>query len=244
MKKNCLIIEDNSAQRDLMRKIVSRSSAEVNIFDVNNIWDAYRILLEHTIDVFIVDIVLETEKQGDTSGMELVRIVRSIPQYRFTPVIFVTSLEDPQLFAYRNLHCFAYLEKPYDYDEIREIVRRALGYTTPRKDQEILCLKKEGVLYPFRIDKIVYIESCQRNVTIHKRGGKTEKMPYMTCNRILEAADNSALIQCSRGVIVNRHYVKTVDKLNRILDLRDSKIRLPIGGAYASNVFDILCNEM
>jgi len=241
MDKTCLIVEDNEIQRESMKQLVAEISPGARIFTANNLQDAYGILLANTIDVFIVDIVLDTEKKGDISGVKMINVIRDIPQYMFTPVIFVTSLEDPKLFAYSSLHCFSYMEKPYNREEAKETIKRALEYTTPKKEQEMLCLRKDGILYPYKIDQILYIDSLNRNVTIHKTGGEIEKMPYLTCRQILEEANNPALLQCARGVIVNRNYVKSIDKTNRFITLKDSEERLDIGGTFLKSVTDELC---
>lgn len=215
---------------------MKETSEEVRVYDVDNLIGAYKIMLEKPIDLFIVDIVLDADRKGDTSGVKLVNVIRTIPQYMFTPVIFVTSLEEPKMFAYSKLHCFSYLEKPFNQNEAKVIFKSALGYTTPRSENDILCMRKDGVLYPFQIDQIVYIESRNRSILVHREGGDTEQMPYMTCRRILEEADNSSLIQCSRGVIVNRNYVKAVDKTNHLLELKGCKERLDIGVTYSKQV--------
>lgn len=242
MEKRCLIIEDNISQRETIKQLVKESSENTRIYDVDNIVGAYKVLLENVIDLFIVDIVLDVNKRGDTSGVKLVSIIRTMPQYMFTPVVFITSLEDPKMFAYSKLHCFGYLEKPFNKGEAKAIFESALGYTTPRSECDILCLRKEGALYPFKIDQIVYIESRNRNVTIHKVSGDSEKMPYMTCGQILEEANNTSLLQCSRGVIVNRDYVKSVDRTNCVLELRGVQKQLEIGVTYAKQVLDELAD--
>ena len=104
MGKNCLIIEDNYVQREYMKRLVQELSSEVKVYDVDNLQEAYQILLENTIDLFIIDIVLDNKKKNDVSGVKLANVVRDIPYYAFTPIIFVTSLIDPKLFAYTNLH--------------------------------------------------------------------------------------------------------------------------------------------
>lgn len=240
MEKRCLIIEDDLSQRKLIKKLIRETSVHTKIYDVDNVLSAYKALLENVIDLFIVDIVLDTGKKGDISGVKLVNIIRSMPQYRFTPVIFVTSLEDPKMFAYRKLHCFSYLEKPFSYGEAKEIFKSALGYTSPRMENEVLCLRKDGVLYPFKIDQIAYIESVNRCLTIHKRNGESEQMPYMTCKRVLEEANNASLFQCMRGVIVNRDCIKAVDRTNCVLELKGSKKHLDIGATYARQVLSDL----
>lgn len=242
MSKTCLIVEDNEVQRESMRKLVAETSPAVKIFTVDNLQEAYKILLENIIDVFIVDIVLDRRKKGDISGVRMVNVLRQIPRYMFTPVIFVTSLEDPQMFAYSNLHCFSYLEKPYNKEEAKAIITTALEYSTPKMEMEVLCLRREGIIYPFKVEDIVYIESTNRNVTIHKSDGTVEKMPYMTCKNILQEVNNSALVQCGRGVLVNLNYIKFLDKTNGFIALKASKETLDIGRSYLKDVLNKLCN--
>ena len=180
MEKNCLIIEDNYVQREFMKRLVQELSEEVLVYDVDNLQEAYQILLENTIDLFIIDIVLDRNKKNDISGVKLANVVRDIPYYAFTPIIFVTSLIDPKLFAYSNLHCFCYLEKPFSQEEARSVIRDAMEYSTPKKELSTFCLRKGGILFPIQVDDIVYIESFNRSILIYRKDGKTDKMPYMT----------------------------------------------------------------
>lgn len=243
MEKNCLIIEDNYVQREFLKQLVQELSKEVSVFDVDNLQEAYQILLENTIDFFIIDIVLDHNKKGDISGVKLANVVRDIPYYAFTPIIFVTSLMDPQMFAYKNLHCFSYLEKPFSTDEAKAVIGDAMEYSTPKKETNTLCLRKGGILFPFNVDSILYIESLNRNIVIYKKDGKIDTMPYMTCRQVLQEAGNSSLLQCNRSVIVNKNYVWSVDRVNRYIVLRDCEKRVDIGVTYLKKVMNELCNS-
>lgn len=242
MEKNCLIIEDNYVQREFMKRLVQELSGEVAVYDVDNIQEAYQILLENTIDFFIIDIVLDRNKKNDISGVKLANVVRDIPYYAFTPIIFVTSLMDPKLFAYSNLHCFCYLEKPFSKDEAKSVIRDAMEYSTPKKEMSTFCLRKGGILFPIHVDNIIYIESFNRSIIIYKSDGKSDKMPYMTCRQILQEAGNSSLLQCNRSVIVNKKYIWSVDRVNRYIELRECGKRVDIGVTYLKKVMNELCN--
>lgn len=242
MEKNCLIIEDNYVQREFMKRLVQELSEEVLVYDVDNLQEAYQILLENTIDLFIIDIVLDRNKKNDISGVKLANVVRDIPYYAFTPIIFVTSLIDPKLFAYSNLHCFCYLEKPFSQEEARSVIRDAMEYSTPKKELSTFCLRKGGILFPIQVDDIVYIESFNRSILIYRKDGKTDKMPYMTCRQILQEAGNSSLLQCNRSVIVNKNYIWSVDRVNRYIVLRDCGKKVDIGVTYLKKVMSELCS--
>lgn len=242
MGKNCLIIEDNYVQREFMKRLVMELSSEARVYDVDNLQEAYQILLENTIDLFIIDIVLDHKKKNDISGVKLANVVRDIPYYAFTPIIFMTSLIDPKLFAYKNLHCFSYLEKPFSQNEAKSAIRDAMEYSTPKKELNTFCLRKGGILFPFQVEDILYIESLNRSIIIYKRDGKTITMPYMTCRQVLQEAGNSTLLQCNRSVIVNKKYIWSVDRANRYIVMRECEKRVAIGVTYLKKVMSELCN--
>ena len=90
MKKTVLIIEDDANQLMMLKQLVLSVNEGAEILTADNETIAYKILMERTIDVFLVDIILDTRKPGDTSGVRLVERMRKIQKYIFTPVIFIT----------------------------------------------------------------------------------------------------------------------------------------------------------
>ena len=81
----------------MLKKLVLEVDPSVKVYTASASGPAYEILMERTIDVFLVDIILDTSKPGDASGMRLVENVRKLEKYMFTPVVFITSLEDAML---------------------------------------------------------------------------------------------------------------------------------------------------
>ena len=105
MKRNVLIIEDNEACRDALAEITRRCEAAGAVFCAGSSAAAYRYALEETIHLFLVDIILEPENPGDISGLIFAEKIRGIERYKYTPIIFVTSLIDEKLIAYQKLYC-------------------------------------------------------------------------------------------------------------------------------------------
>ena len=71
MKKSVLIVEDDEVQQKLLKKLVLEVNGDVAVYTAGSLNPAYKILLEKTIDAFLVDIILDTKKPGDTSGIRL-----------------------------------------------------------------------------------------------------------------------------------------------------------------------------
>lgn len=232
MKKTVLIIEDDVNQLNMLKQLVLSVNENAEVFTVSDEKNAYKILMEKTIDVFLVDIILDTSKPGDTSGVRLVEKLRKISKYMFTPVIFVTSLEDPTLYCYRDLNCIGYIEKPFDPEKIRKLVERALNYSTLREKEVSLTFRRDGILYPIDVKDIVYMESMKHTMYIHLNNRSVLEIPYKTCNQVLMEADTDCLVQCSRSTIINKDYVGSVDTVNRYITFKDELGRVDIGLTY------------
>ena len=110
MKKTILIVEDNPIQLEGLKCLVAEVAPDAVIYTATDETGAYKILMEKTIDVFMTDIILNKDKPGDIAGIRLVEKIRTISQYMFTPVIFITSLEDSSGYAYKVLNCLGYIE--------------------------------------------------------------------------------------------------------------------------------------
>lgn len=239
MKKTVLIIEDNFEQMNMLKQLVLTASDNVEIHTADNVSSAYKLLMEKTVDVFLVDIILDTSRPGDTAGIRLVERLRQIQKYMFTPVIFVTSLEDPRMYAYTDLHCIGYIEKPFDPARIVKLVEKALNYTTEREKETTLSFRKDGIFYPVNLKEIIYMESLKHIMYIHMVDGSVLEIPYKTCKCVLQEEDTSGrLLQCSRGVLVNREYIKGIDSSNRYVMLKNGCEMISIGGRYKKKLLE------
>lgn len=236
MKKAVLIIEDDISQQEMLKQLVFTAGRDAEVYTADNATEAYKLLMEKTMDVFLVDIILDTRKPTDTSGIKLVEKLRKIQKYMFTPVIFVTSLEDPTLYAYRSLNCFGYIEKPFDPAKIVELLERALNFTTEREKETSLSFRKDSILYPVRVKDITYMESFRHTMYIHFANKSVLEIPYVTCKKVLEDADTDCLIQCGRGTLINKEYVQSVDIPNRYLILKDGLGQVEIGRNYKKKI--------
>ncbi len=101
---------------------------DIKLYPTSRTEDAYQTALEKNIDVFLVDIVLKPEKLDDMSGMIFAESIRQVEKYRFTPIIFLTALCDPEMHAYKEIHCYGYLSKPYNKEvkNIRKTIQNVM----------------------------------------------------------------------------------------------------------------------
>lgn len=236
MKKTVLIIEDNKTQNEMLKKLVWEVNADVTVYTAFEAKTAYKILMEKTIDVFLVDIILDTTRPGDTSGIRLVERVRTIPKYMFTPVVFITSLEDTTKYAYTDLHCLGYVEKPFSPESVKQLVEKALFFPTCKDKDDVFCFRKDGILYPVKVKNIIYMESRNHAVHIHMIEGGTLSVSYKTCKQLMDEVDADCLMQCSRCAIVNKDHILNVDIPNRFITMRGTKDKVEIGITYKKKI--------
>ena len=236
IRKSVLIIEDEPIQLEVLEKLVLEVDAGVVVYKANNTATAYQILMERTIDLFLVDIILDDDKSSDASGVRLVEQMRKIPKYVLTPVLFITSLEDTTGYAYKDLNCLGYVEKPFSPEHVKQLVKKAFYFPTIKSQNATFCFRKDGILYPVKIADIVYMDSANRMINIHTANGDVLEVPYKTLKEILDEMDADCMMQCSRRTIVNKDYILNLDIANRYITLKNSTEKLEIGKVYGKKV--------
>ena len=70
MRKNILIVEDNKAAAEMLQRTIEEMGRDINVYIAHNSMEAYEKALQHTIDIFFLDIILNTGQNGDVSGLE------------------------------------------------------------------------------------------------------------------------------------------------------------------------------
>lgn len=243
MRKNILILEDKETVRLLVKKIVQEVEPSANIFLAEGVLQAYSFLMNRRIDLFLVDIILDTSNSCDISGLKFVAQLRKNEQYMFAPVIIITTLEDQELHSYRKLHCYGYVEKPFDSEEVKKLILDALKYQHSRKDDEMLFFRSDGIYHAIEKDKVVYAESIKHILYIHTTKKDVMKIPYVTLKKLMEEIDNRDVFQCSRNTVINKRYIRNVDITNRFIQLKDDLGRVEIGLTYKNRVKAVLAEK-
>lgn len=228
MIRNILILEDKKEHRDALEKIVSSIAEDIATYTAADVQRAYQISMENHIHLFLVDIILCPEKPGDVLGLRFAQEIREIKKYQFTPLVFITSLEDPKLYSYSQLHCFGYIEKPFSPVQVKKTILKALEFPIEDDVERFAYFRKDGIVYAKCIKEIIYIENARRKVVIHCKDDILE-IPYKTCDEILKEIDSASFVQCSRYVIVNKNYIEEIDYANRYVKLKNIKSPIEIG---------------
>ncbi len=233
--RTALILEDNVKSYEMLAGMLKKIDDTVHILYAPTLEEAYRYAMEYSIQLFLLDIILKHDGPTDLSGIRFADIIRKLPRYEFTPIIFITAMEDPHMYAYSDLHCYSFIEKPYDIEETEKILRQALRIPVQSDRKETIFFRVDNVLFKKKLDEIVYIENSRRCRMLYAVDGEL-KLPYKPCRDILLELGMDRFIQCSRFGIVNCEYVVNIDKSNLYLQLRGIEKRIGIGRAYLDQV--------
>lgn len=231
MKHNILLVEDNEKSRKLLLQLLMEIDSEFVIYEADNIDTAYRYALQRPIHLFLLDIIIDTSVRGDVSGIIFASHIRQLKQYKATPIIFITSLEDPKLFAYSELHCYQFIEKPYDREKVRLIIGEALGIIEDDGNNKSVCFRKDGLLFPVRVSDILYITFEKPVVKIYQINDMLE-IAYQPIHRVLYRLDSQEFLQCNRSTVVNKRYIENIDMVNGFLKIKHMERLLTLGNIY------------
>lgn len=235
-KKRILIVVHNEKMLHKLSKIVQKAEGNSEIISTKNINDAYAYMMNYQVDLFLIDIVLDCKEMNDTSGLRLVQGIRNIKRYAFTPIIILSCLEGLAIYAYRDLHCYGVIEKPFDMEYAAKMIMDALKFRDSTTPKEKIYFKNQGVIFSIDKDEIVYAESNNHIIYVYTSDKRQFPIRYKTVKRFLEEVDSPELFQCSRNVVVNRKYIENIDSVNGVIQLIENHGKLDIGMTFRESI--------
>lgn len=237
-----LVLEDEVQSRMALEKMLYNISSEITVDTAADLAEA-RLLLGGTVsfDLFFLDVNLKPEEEGDTSGILFAEEIRNHRQYEFTPLVMITSVAGLEMEAYRRLHCYQYVVKPYVQSEVEEIVRKVLFHLHTEK-RSFIVVKRNGINYKIFCDEIRFFRAIPRGVCIYLREEHIE-VPYLSIHKLLEKLPKEMFFQCHRTFVVNRNAVKYYDLVNQVIQVEGYSEWIDIGVTFKPEVRRMLHGE-
>jgi two-component system chemotaxis response regulator CheY len=116
-----LIVEDSPSMRRLVREALDADGYEVT--ESENGLEALAVLGRVAPDLVITDI-----NMPQLDGLGLLREIRNLPSFRFTPVLILTSESGTEMKeSGRAAGATGWLVKPFDAEQLRRVVVQVLG---------------------------------------------------------------------------------------------------------------------
>lgn len=201
-----LVLEDQPVQRRRLVEILERLDKGFCVLETDSIERGLEISKNYPINLFFIDIELK-----DGSGLTFAEEIRKNPRYEFAWIIFITSYYEHMLRAFKRIHCYDYIIKPYEDEEIEKLTQKLLRSPQSNMMQEaFLTFEIKGVFMRFHIKDIYFIEAMGKHCMIHAVHGRylIKRMPL---RNVLNMDSSGGLIQVHRSYIINPLRIKMVD---------------------------------
>lgn len=224
---NILIVDDEAEQCEALKIILERRKENI-VADICTTLEKAKIFCAgKKYDVFLLDMKLD-EKDGDEGELQLGNYIRSIIPYKYTPIIYITSVPEKIQAALSDTGCFRYILKPYTAENINKCLDDVLH--SPLVAPETFSFQNfwgGEIRIPERL--IIYIcPGINRRVQIYTKDGCYETISYT-----MEQVENIlryGFFRCHRKYIVNLKCISEYDRSNRLLYIGDTEI--PVGRKY------------
>ncbi len=132
-RKPCILAVDDMA--DVLNAVTSILGDVYTVFGITKSEHVVRFLSKNMVDLFLLDI----EMPG-IDGYTLSTMIRNIPQYKDTPIIFLTSNATAEYIkAAMDMGVSGFIRKPFDPDVLLEKLKSTIKkkYLFPLIDTEV-----------------------------------------------------------------------------------------------------------
>ena len=155
IKYKILVVDDEEINLQIVQ---ANLNSDYDVHATVNIQEALKLIEEHTYDAFIFDINMD-----EMDGLELCKIVKNYKKYIYTPVIFVTIIDEVEKiekgFEYG---AYDYITKPVNPQELK--IRLNAHIKTSKNQIE---LNQKQLLLNEQIEILTHeLYEANRNVTV------------------------------------------------------------------------------
>lgn len=207
-------IDELSNKNNYAYKIEKFVSGESLIFDLEDNPNRFNII--------IIDIIMK-----QINGIETTKILR---KYGYNGIIiFLTTSKEFALDSF-NVEPLNYILKNDSNDRFDNIFLKAANQVFRTLNKNIIISSKPQSKV-INLDNIVYMESLNKKVILHKVSGELEQVNCVLKD-IYEKVKENGFIRCHKAYIVNIKYVQTFNKLECRLQ---KNIVIPIGRKYSKD---------
>jgi len=233
-----LVVEDDDMQRNSLKSMLQEMSEEYHVLEASSASHVLELLKTNRIDLFYIDIQLKNE-----SGLKLARYLRKIPGYELTWIVFITSHVEYMLEAFKEIHCYDYVLKPYEKSVIHNMTQKLLC----NKSKDMKEIEKQkcifvdicGIMARIFVDDIIFIEVFGKICVIHTTMGKYE-VKYLSLSKLLDVLPENTLIQSHRAYAVNMNYIRDINKNQPCwkLSFDNYEKTALVGGKYKDKIME------
>lgn len=227
--KQVLILEDNELTRNKLIRIIKSMDKNVNVHAFSGEEEALGFALTHRMDLFLVDIILHTEKRNDFSGITFSERIHECPFCAGAEIVFITSLAGLEVDLLHRVHCYDYIEKPIDEERVKRLIDEI--FTRGEKASKLperMYFRNDGINYSMDVAEIRYVVHQNRILYIYN-GKECIEVPNLPLKQFLKRVRDSIFLSPLKGTAVNIAYIESVDYVNQYIQMKGIKERVSMG---------------
>lgn len=211
--KSILLVEDDINQRRNLKKMLQEIDCSLRIYEAQDKYGALEILNNENIELFFIDISLK-----NSSGLDLALELRKIPKYELSWIVFLTTNVQYMFQAFKEIHCYDYIIKPYEKDEVIKLTKKLISGTyinniAINERKYVVFEINKGISTRLYIDEIIFIEISLRTCIVHTKQGKYE-IKRLTLKKALELIDSDDIMQCHKSFAVNINHINGIESIS------------------------------
>jgi two-component system LytT family response regulator len=207
---NILIAEDDSEQRKNLVKMIYEADIDLKIYEAESKEEALKISIEVYIDFFYIDISLK-----NSSGLDLALELREIEKYKFNWIIFITTHVQYMIQAFKEVHCYDYILKPYDKDEVIKMTKLLTSNnhvcnSLIKEEKYVVFDLQNSISIKLNVDEIVFMEVSFRKIILHTKNGNYEAK-RLSLNKALKMINYEHILQSHKSFAININFINKIE---------------------------------
>lgn len=200
MKLSCIIIEDSSIQRMIVRKLVSKHQNLKLVGEFSNAIETKNFLSYSSVNLLFLDIEMPV-----LNGFEFLDTLKVKPQ-----VIFITSNPEYAVKAF-SYEATDYIQKPINPERFDEAVKRALNrqlfMNTPVESSDHIFIKSNLKKLKIFTSQIKYVEAYGDYVKVI-----TDVENHLVLSTMKSFIDD---LPQDKFVRVHKSFIVNINKINK-----------------------------
>ena len=234
-----ILVEDDYMQREILKTMILSTYEFIKIYEADSESAALDIIEKNNINMFLIDISLK-----ESSGLDLAMNIRRIPKYEFSQLVFLTTHVDYMLQAFKQIHCYDYILKPYNKDEVQAMLSKLINKELNNEndnsdeDKELVIKIRNSIFVIVKIYEILFIEVKGRDCEINTVSG-IYTYSNITLKNILKLMNCEYIVQSHKAFVINKNYIFKIEKLSIILStvyFKDYHKTALIGHKFKDNI--------
>ena len=207
------IFEDDKIQATALKNYINEYSQ-----------DMHPVIAASTKEaISILDISTDPDAEN-TDGLKIAEYIRHKTK-NIAPIIFTTAFPKHIYHAVNDIHCTAYLLKPYTKEQLFRQLDNILG-----TERDFTIKTIDNIRIKLNFDDVFYFESHGRYITAHTLHGEFMTRQYRL-KQILELFP-AYFEQCHKSYIVNTRYIELIDPYAHLISLKKTKDKVPCNRNY------------